>query len=63
MIIVFINLTKPVSREELRKYDVNPYNPHEVAAFKAPGHCCPLGLWFIVAVPLSICAIATWGKG
>lgn len=24
--------------------------------------CCPLGLWFLLAVPLGIAAIATFGK-
>ncbi len=63
MIILLGILLKPVTKKELiYDYDVNPYNPREVAAWKAGNLCCPLGLWFIVAVPLGIAAIATFGK-
>jgi hypothetical protein len=63
MFVVLVIMLQPQTKEELIKQDINPYNPHEVAAYRAPGVCCPCGLWFIVAVPLGICAIATWGKG
>ena len=63
MIILLGILLKPVTKKELiYDYDVNPYNPREMAAWKAGNLCCPLGVWFIVAVPLGIAAIATFGR-
>ena len=55
-----------MSTETPSVWDVNPYNPHEVTAWKSGqilgSFCCPLGLWFLFAVPLGIAAIATFGK-
>jgi hypothetical protein len=62
MFALLVHLGQPATKEELVKKGISPYDEDAVAAYNMPGVCCPCSLWFIVAVPLGIFAIATWGK-
>ncbi len=64
ILLYMVGSTKPPT------YDGVPLryiqNPDKRAIAQIPqtmSVCCPLGTWFIFAVPLGIAAIATFGKG
>lgn len=53
-------LERPTNRA-LRDEGVNPYDPDDVVMHRFSTVGCPIGVWFIITLPLGIAAIATLG--
>ncbi len=53
-------LERPTNRA-LQDEGVNPYDPDEVVMHRFSTVGCPIGVWFIIVLPLGIAAIATLG--
>jgi hypothetical protein len=61
-VLIARSIELPDNQTLINEHNVNPNSLYEVAVFLFTTHLCPIGIWFIIAVPLGIAAIATYGR-